>query len=532
MGEIRKVAKDSDLSDSVGDLVPVGFTEVSRRTSDILHKDGGFDVERWDKLTWRNGARFVAWQDGETYEGKYTTLKQKVRVPKALATWKRWRTSYASECQFLLVKLLSTKRNWSTWRMHATGTKLQESGSKALKEKSSRRRMNWIKSIDMKLWNCHWLFVRDKNWELADVPLPTAPIGLQDVQVLSRGEFCGGDREAKAVDEFGGFATSMLQAVHPTEMLWNEEIWEITVPSCPVNYNMTTCNGTVSVSWPLKVVQDDANPDARMCEDLNQSLISMESPCNWQHLQWSLQRSLEIPNYFFVISFVSFIKCPRHRISTYLKRSHIRAELGHWKRVEFGLFVHSGAQADRLKVFTQRPQKGSSWDAASASRTSQSKRILCGSCVVHPSIPFEFLKKTFGLIHRFNSDIHICTMKVWLDVRAPKSWFFTIRQAWVQWINDLFFMLRFDWERLLPLRCWKGWHLKLRKGIAKDGLSVEIFWNDTLRCPKSASGSLTTRKSRIISQSFLPTKAWNRREPFKDHAFSSRKSWESDSKDQ
>lgn len=63
MGEIRKVAKDSDLSDlsdSVGDLVPVGFTEVSRRTSDILHKDGGFDVERWDKLTWRNGARFVA----------------------------------------------------------------------------------------------------------------------------------------------------------------------------------------------------------------------------------------------------------------------------------------------------------------------------------------------------------------------------------------------------------------------------------------------------------------------------------------
>ena len=60
MGEVRKVAKDSALSDSVGDLVPVGFTEVSRRTSDILHKDGGFDVERWDKLTWRNGARFVA----------------------------------------------------------------------------------------------------------------------------------------------------------------------------------------------------------------------------------------------------------------------------------------------------------------------------------------------------------------------------------------------------------------------------------------------------------------------------------------
>ena len=39
--------------------MPVGFTEVSRRTSDILHKDGGFDVE-WDKLTWRNGAKFVA----------------------------------------------------------------------------------------------------------------------------------------------------------------------------------------------------------------------------------------------------------------------------------------------------------------------------------------------------------------------------------------------------------------------------------------------------------------------------------------
>lgn len=460
MGEVRKVAKDSALSDSVGDLVPVGFTEVSRRTSDILHKDGGFDVERWDKLTWRNGARFVAWQDGETYEGKYTTLKQKVRVPKALATWKRWRTSYASKCQFLLVKHLSTKRNRSTCRMHATGTKLQESGSKALKEKSSRRRMNWmewIKSIDMKLSLTHWLFVRDKNWELADVPLP----GLQDVRVLSRGEFCGGDREAKAVDEFGGFATSMLQAVHTTEMLWNEEIWEITVPSGPVNYNMATCNGTVSVSWPLKVVQDDANPDARMCEDLNQSLISMESPCNWQHLQWSME--------LFLCNFFCFLHQMPEAQNLYLSEK-ITYPCRAWtletgKRVEFGLFVHSGAQADRLKVFTQRPQKGSSWDAASASRTSQSKGILCGSCVVHPSIPFEFLKKTFGLIHRFNSDIHICTMKVWLDVHVPKSWFFTIHQAWVQWINGLFLMLRFDWERLLPLRCWKGWHLKLRKGI-------------------------------------------------------------------
>ena len=159
MGEIRKVAKVWELSDSVGDLVPVGFTEVSRRTSDILHKDGGFDVERWDKLTWRNGARFVAWQDGETYEGKYTTLKQKVRVPKALATWKRWTTSYASECQFLLVKHLSTKRNRSTCRVHPTGTKLQESGSKALKEKSSRRRMNSKKLNESKAstWNCHWL---------------------------------------------------------------------------------------------------------------------------------------------------------------------------------------------------------------------------------------------------------------------------------------------------------------------------------------------------------------------------------------
>lgn len=238
----------------------------------------------------------------------------------------------------------------------------------------------------------------------------------------------------------------------------------------------------------------------------------------------------------FVISFVSFIKCPRHRISTYLKRSHIRAELGHWKRVEFGLFVHSGAQADRLKVFTQRPQKGSSWDAASASRTSQSKRILCGSCVVHPSIPFEFLKKTFGLIHRFNSDIHICTMKVWLDVHVPKSWFFTIRQAWVQWINGLFLMFRFDWERLLPLRCWKGWHLRLRKGIY-DGL-------DKFKCGDLLDRYFEVSKvgKRIFDDqkvtdhfAIIPTNKGLKQARairFKHHAFSGRKSWKTDSKEE
>lgn len=301
MGEIRKVAKDWELSDSIGDLVPVGFTEVSRRTSDILHKDGGFDVERWDKLTWRNGAKFVAWQDGETYEGKYTTLKQKVRVPKALATWKRWTTSYASECQFLLVKHLSTKRNRSTCRVHATGTKLQESGSKALKEKSSRRRMNSKKLNESKAstWNCHWLTdcsseIRIENSQMS-LSLPPL-LDFKTCKCCLEESSVEVTEKPKPLMNLADLQRACSRQCTQQKCYGNEEIWEIAVPSCPVNYKMTTCNGTVSVSWPLKVVQDDANPDARMCEDLNQSLISMESPCNWQHLQWSMQRSLEIPN--------------------------------------------------------------------------------------------------------------------------------------------------------------------------------------------------------------------------------------------
>ena len=62
------------------------------------------------------------------------------------------------------------------------------------------------------------------------------------------------------------------------------------------------------------------------------------------------------------------------------------------------------------------------------------------------------------------------------------------------------------------------------------GRVVDLLDMDVLRFPKSASGSLTTRKSPIISQLFLQAKAWNRREPLKDQVvFSNRKSLETDS---
>ncbi len=368
------------------------FAEVSRCTSDILHNEG-FDVE-WENLT-GNCVKYVCMTGWCNIRRQVHDSQEEGSCSKSLGKLKTLK-NYASRCQFFACQALEHRtesidlQDPCDWHQIARewkpGLEAEVIEEHELKASTS---------------NCWRLFVKDLRIENLQMSTPYRPYWIQDVQILSRGELCGGDGEAKAVDEFGGFATSMLQAVHKTEMLWNEEIREIKVPSCLVNDNMTTCNGTVSVSRPLKVVQDDANPDAPMCKDLNQSLISMDSPCNWQHSAVIKAESTWNSQLFHSSN-------ARGTEALRIWKDHISVQSLDTERVEFGPSVHPvGAQADRLTVFTQRPQKGSSWDAASASRTSQSKRILCGSCVVHPFvISSTWPKKTFVLIHHSNSDIN------------------------------------------------------------------------------------------------------------------------------